>query len=109
VAHDGLLKRAARLRTSQVRPFLVLGIDALIAAASFYLAMLLRFEGRITEPFLSLLPSFMLLLVCYRVLANTLFRLHRWSFLFSGLPDAARVGMAGLFGTGLFLGNRTKG
>ncbi len=50
-----------------------------------------------------ILPLLTLLLVCGRILANLLLRLHRWSFRLSGLPDGARVGVAGLLGTGVFL------
>jgi len=37
------------------------------------------------------------------MLSNLVFRLHRWSFRFSGLADGARVPMAGFFGTALWL------
>ena len=85
------------------RPFLLIGIDGAIVALSFWVAMLLRFEGRISEPYLATLPAFTLLLICERTLVNTVFKLHQWSFRFSGLPDGARVLMAGGVGTGLFL------
>jgi FlaA1/EpsC-like NDP-sugar epimerase len=87
-----------------VRPVLLVGLDAALTAFSFWLAMLLRFEGSITEPYLVTLPAFALLLVCQRVLGNFLFRLHQWSFRFSTLTDGARVAMAGFVGTGFFLG-----
>jgi len=38
------------------------------------------------------------------MLATISMRSHRWSFRFSGLADAVRLWLAGLLGTGLFLG-----
>jgi FlaA1/EpsC-like NDP-sugar epimerase len=81
----------------------ILGLDALIAVASLWLAMLLRFDGSIEAPYLSLLPVYSAVLVMARVGTNWLLRLHRWSFRLSGLQDGARVATAALTGTGTFL------
>jgi FlaA1/EpsC-like NDP-sugar epimerase len=70
---------------------------------SFLLATLVRFEGDIPATYSNLVPQFLLLIAVARVAANFLFRLHRWSFRLSGLPDGFRVVLAGLLGTGLFL------
>ena len=94
----------AILRHSLARPALLIALDGIITILGFWVAMLLRFEGRITEPYLSTLPAFALVLVGQRTLANFLLRLHQWSFRFSGLTDGARVAMSSLAGTGLFLG-----
>jgi FlaA1/EpsC-like NDP-sugar epimerase len=82
---------------------MLLGLDGAIAAASLWLAMLLRFEGAILPVYLETLPAITALLVGSRILANFLLRLHRWSFRFAGLTDAVRVGLAGLLGTGLWI------
>jgi FlaA1/EpsC-like NDP-sugar epimerase len=82
---------------------LLLGLDGLIAASSLWLAMLLRFDGQIRSSYLAALPALIALLVGCRVLANSLLRLHRWSFRFAGLTDAVRVGLAGVLGTGLWI------
>ena len=94
---------AGWLRFSPLRYFLVIAVDATIPALSLWFAMFLRFDGRIVVDYGRHLPLFTVLLVCGRVLANLLLRLHRWSFRLSGLPDGARVGVAGLLGTGVFL------
>ena len=66
--------------------------------------MLLRFEGAIPAAYQVTLLNFGILLVGYRIISSIVFRLHRWSFRFSGLADGARIGMAGLCGSGLLLG-----
>jgi FlaA1/EpsC-like NDP-sugar epimerase len=81
----------------------ILVLDALIAAASLWLGMLLRFEGAIEQPYLANLPAYTLMLLAARTGTNWLLRLHRWSFRLSGLHDGARVGTAVVAGTGVFL------
>ncbi len=91
------------LRWNSSRYVLLLGLDGAIAAACLWFAFILRFEGNIREPYRGALPVLLVILVCSRVLANLLLRLHRWSFRFSGLPDGMRIGIAGVLGTGLFV------
>jgi FlaA1/EpsC-like NDP-sugar epimerase len=91
------------LMTGPHRPLLVLALDGSIACFSLWTAMFLRFEGEISEKYREALPAFLVLLVGSRVLASGTFRVHRWSFRFSSLADGARVGVAGVFGTGAFL------
>ncbi len=81
----------------------VIALDGAIAALSIWIATSLRFEGQITEPYASLLPAYALLLANFRCLASLLFKLHRWSFRYSGLAEGARIGVAAVFGTGIFL------
>lgn len=86
----------------RARAAMILAIDGAITATSFWLAMLLRFEFDLpANTKASLLANIGLLVAC-RVVVAAVFRLHRWSFRFSGLPDGARIAMAGLFGTCLF-------
>jgi FlaA1/EpsC-like NDP-sugar epimerase len=100
----GAMTGVARwLRFSPVRQVVVIAFDVVIPAFSLWFALFLRFEGRIMVEYARILPVLTLLLVCGRILANLLLRLHRWSFRLSGLPDGARVAVAGLLGTGLFL------
>lgn len=93
--------RVPRLR-SRARSFVILGLDAVLASASLASAALLRFEGNVPGYEWSLLLGALPVLLAARVAANAFFRLDRWSYRFSGLTDGARIGMAGLFGTGLW-------
>ncbi|MEM8960349.1 MAG: nucleoside-diphosphate sugar epimerase/dehydratase [Acidobacteriota bacterium] len=86
----------------RTRAAIILGFDGLIAAAGLWLALLLRFEGQVPPEATASYPYYALALMASRVVVNLFFRLHRWSFRFSGLTDGARVAAAGLFGTGLF-------
>lgn len=86
----------------RARPALILVIDAAITALSLWLALLLRFDLTLPASTRHALLANLGLLVACRLLVNVQFRLHRWSFRFSGLTDGARIGMAGLFGTGVF-------
>ena len=99
----GAMKGAASwLRISAVRQALIIGSDALIPAGSLWFALFLRSEAALHD-FLPYLPALTLVLICGRILANFILRLHKWSFRLSGLTDGARVGVAGLLGTGVFL------
>ena len=98
----GALK--ALVASPRVHRFVLLVADAVITAVCFQAAMLLRFEGHISDPYLQTLYPLTLMFAACRVLANLLLGIHRWSFRFSGLSDGARIGMAGLSGTGLLLG-----
>ncbi|MCB1032479.1 MAG: polysaccharide biosynthesis protein, partial [Acidobacteria bacterium] len=91
------------LASSRLRHLLLLGIDGLVGALSLWLAMLLRFEGAIPDVWHVALPRLLILIILARVISSYLFRVHRWSFRFSGLMDGARVGISGVFGTGLFI------
>jgi FlaA1/EpsC-like NDP-sugar epimerase len=82
---------------------IVLLVDGAITTVSLWVALLLRFEGNVEAPYTSLAPTYLAWLVSARISASWIFRLHRWSFRLSGLADGARVVMAGLFGTGLFV------
>ena len=99
----GVAAATGWLRFSPLRHFLVIAVDAAIPVFSLWFATFLRFEGRIPAEYGQALPALLVLLVLARILANAPLRLHRWSFRFSGLADGARVGLAGLLGTGLFL------
>jgi FlaA1/EpsC-like NDP-sugar epimerase len=91
------------IRSGALRTMLLLLFDGLAATVSLWLATLLRFEGHIRTPYLQALPIMAAVLVTSRTVSNMLFKLHRWSFRFSGLTDGMRVGLAGLLGTGLFM------
>ena len=86
-----------------VRFSLVFFFDAVIAIASLWIAMLLRFEGNIEPAYWALLPTYTVVLLGSRFAANLLLRLHRWSFRLSGLHDGARVVVAAAAGTGMFI------
>lgn len=75
----------------------------MICAISLWVALMLRFEGRIDPEYVASLAVYVSSLIGARFIANSLFRLHRWSFRLSGLTDGARVVVAGLVGTGMFV------
>jgi FlaA1/EpsC-like NDP-sugar epimerase len=85
------------------RIIVLLIVDALIATVSLWTAMLLRFEGKIDPEYWAVLPFYVLAIVAARLVVNTSFKLHRWSFRLSGLHDGARVVSAAVVGTGLFV------
>ncbi len=91
------------LVSSRPRHLLLLALDGVVAAVCFWLAMLLRFEGAIPDVWEVAMPRLLILITLARVSSSFLFRVHRWSFRFSGLTDGARMATAGLFGTGLFV------
>jgi FlaA1/EpsC-like NDP-sugar epimerase len=93
----------AQFRVSPLRHYLLLAIDAGLAALSLWFALELRFDWHIRAPYSGAVPGFMAILVFARVAANSVFRVHRWSFRFSSLDDSVRVVLAGLLGTGVFL------
>lgn len=77
--------------------------DGLIAAASLWLALFLRFDGVSHLPFGRDAVAVTGVLVAARILSVAQFRAHRWSFRLSGLADGIRVAKAGVVGTLLFL------
>jgi FlaA1/EpsC-like NDP-sugar epimerase len=79
----------------------ILAVDAALAAVALGAALLLRFDGEIPEPYASALLAVVAILVASRLAANVLGDLHSWSFHLAGLPDAARIALAGLAGTAL--------
>jgi FlaA1/EpsC-like NDP-sugar epimerase len=93
-----------RLSSSPVRQALLLLLDAAITVLCLWSAIMLRFDGHIRQPYSGAFLVLAAFLVGSRLIANILLRLHRWSFRFSGLADGTRIGIAGLLGTGLFLG-----
>src|SRR5512144_2416882 len=78
---------------------LILLIDAAFAAAALAAAVVLRFDGAVPAAYLAVLPAAALLLAASRVACNAVAGLHSWSFRLAGLPDAVRIGMAGLAGS----------
>lgn len=90
-------------RIPWVRSSLVLLMDGLLTCLSLWGALLLRFEGQIWQRYQLVLPIFFVTLVVSRIAANAMLRLQNWSFRYSGLTDASRLGMAGLLGSGLFV------
>lgn len=86
-----------------VRFSVVFFFDAVIAIASLWIAMFLRFEGNVEPVYWGLLPLYTGVLVVSRFAANLALRLHRWSFRLSGLHDGARVVVAAAGGTGIFI------
>ncbi|MBI4915332.1 MAG: polysaccharide biosynthesis protein [Acidobacteria bacterium] len=88
---------------SGFRQVSLLVVDAAIAAVALWVAMLLRFEGQLPAWETKHLGLLILLLVAARVTASVILRLHKWSFRLSGLVDGARIWLAAILGTGLFL------
>lgn len=88
---------------SPLRHLLLVAVDGGAAAISLWVSYLLRFEGNL-ENRAADVSLLMAIVAGSRVLATLAMRSHRWSFRFSGLADAARLWLAGLLGTGVFLG-----
>ncbi len=97
ISEQGFKIRARTRRT------LILAADAMVTALSFVCALLLRFAVVEAWALRQYLPQMLLLLIACRLSWNMVFRLHRWSFRYSGLADGARIGMAGVSGTALFV------
>lgn len=90
------------LRPQTGRQAAVLAFDGAIGATSLLIATVLRFEADIPAAYRESLPIYMVLLVGCRVVSTYMCRLHQWSFRFSGLADAVRIGFGGVIGTALF-------
>jgi FlaA1/EpsC-like NDP-sugar epimerase len=82
---------------------LILLIDAAVVSLAFYLGFVLRFEGRIPTERLAQFRDYLPALVAIRVGLHVLFGLHRWSFRFSGLHEAARLLLVCVAGSGCFV------
>ncbi|MCP3962899.1 MAG: polysaccharide biosynthesis protein [bacterium] len=96
-------QRLSRI-SSRDRALLVGSVDAVITVLSFLAALWLRFSGtELAQRLDNDLLQVMAILIACRLLANYTFRLHLWSFRFSGLADGARIGIAGVSGTALFV------
>ncbi len=101
MAHQ--LQRLRTLTFNQ-RFVLVAVIDALITVASLGVALLLRFDLADAWRPLGAYPGQVVgLLIACRLACVVIFKLHRWSFRLSGLTDGARIVMAGVSGTALFV------
>ncbi len=98
IGFQRLLKIRYRTRTS-----LIVTADSALTVLSFSAAVLLRFTLEEIGGFQAYLPGLVLLLVACRLAWNFFFRLHLWSFRYSGLADGARIGMSGVSGTALFV------
>lgn len=82
---------------------LILVLDAVLIAASLYVAYSLRFDGPIPPEHVAILKRFFPLFMVIRLSLHLGFGLHRWSFRLSGLYEAARLVAASLTGTACFV------
>jgi FlaA1/EpsC-like NDP-sugar epimerase len=92
------------LRIPIVRSIFLVLADGATAAAALAAALYLRFDGLPADLRAGPLALWLLLLAAARMAATGAFGVERWSFRFSGLTDALRVGLAGLAGTLAFCG-----
>ncbi len=86
-----------------VRVGAILALDATAALLALRIAVELRFGPQVPQQYASAMPVAAGLLLLARVPANAALRLHAWSFRMASLPDAVRVGLAGLVGSALFV------
>ena len=93
--------RARWGRAGAVRHWGIVLLDAAAVGFALVAALALRFDGRIPAAYAEEVPAAAALLVAIRLACNAAARLHAWSFRTAGLPDAVRVGLAGLCGTAL--------
>ncbi len=98
IGFQRLLKIRYRTRTG-----LLVTADSILTAVSFVVALLLRFDLEDVRKLQGHLLGIVLLLVACRLVWNFFFKLHLWSFRYSGLADGARIGMSGVSGTALFV------
>ncbi len=96
------IQRLPKIR-HRTRTILIATADSGLIALSFACALLLRFDREDVAQFQDHLPEIVLLLVGCRLAWNLFFKLHLWSYRYSGLADGARIGMAGVSGTALFV------
>jgi FlaA1/EpsC-like NDP-sugar epimerase len=82
---------------------LILVLDGALIAVSLYVAYALRFDGPIPPEHVAILKRFFPLFMVIRLGLHLAFGLHRWSFRFSGLYEAARLVAASLTGTACFV------
>ena len=83
----------------------LMALDALITAFSYVVASVVRFEGAPPPEWLPDLRAAFPLLLASRLLVLWLLKMHRWSFFLSGLEEAARLFLATVGGTVLFVGS----
>ena len=95
-------QRLLKIR-EKTRTILIAIADSLLTVLSLATALLLRFELEEIGQFQDRLPGIVLLLVGCRLAWNVFFKLHLWSYRYSGLADGARIGMSGVSGTALFV------
>ena len=97
------LERLRKVR-EKTRSALVVTADGILTATSFVAAVLLRFDLQEVRELEVFLPGIVVLvLVACRLAWNLFFKLHLWSFRYSGLADGARIVMSGVAGTALFV------
>jgi FlaA1/EpsC-like NDP-sugar epimerase len=81
----------------------IVAFDAVATVCAFWTALYLRLDGRFPPGMAEAAQCALPILLCVRLLASVLARLHRWSFRMSGLAEAVRLGVSGLAGTGVFI------
>lgn len=87
------------LRRAPPRYALILCIDGVVTALSFYLAYLLRFEGRIPAQYLEQFQLTLPVLLAVRLATIMAGSLHRWSFRMAGLNEGVRLVLTTMAGT----------
>jgi FlaA1/EpsC-like NDP-sugar epimerase len=85
------------------RRWLILALDGLFVSCSLYVAYQLRFDGRVPAPYWAQFLHFLPFLVALRVGLHWLFGVHHWSFRLAGLPEGARLVLAELVGSAVFV------
>lgn len=94
-----LLKIWATTNSVAARAVFVLVADALAAALALRMALFIRFNAEVPRALAEALPEVMALLVASRLVSALVLRLHRWSFLMSGIAEAMRLFVAVATGT----------
>jgi FlaA1/EpsC-like NDP-sugar epimerase len=85
------------------RTVMVLVADAAATSLALEAALFIRFNGEVPPSLAQALPQILLVLVCARIVAVLASGMHRWSFLMSGIAEAARLAVAVGAGSFLFL------
>lgn len=94
---------ATRRTFSGLRRVLMLVVDGVATFAALHVAMWLRFDADVPEPYARVLPLTAAVLLAIRLSANAFSDLHRWSFRLAGFSDALRIVIAAVAGSLLFV------
>ena len=95
----GMLQQGYGARLNVPTHVIVVSLDAIGTVMALQLAVWLRFDGAVPGRPLAAVSAVLPALLVARLVCNVAAGIHRWSFRQAGLPDALRVGTAGLAGT----------
>lgn len=90
-------------KIKNVPGFIILFIDLIIVFVSIWIAFLLRFNFKIPELEISLMPYVLLTMISIRLIIYMLLKTHRSIIRYTGIQDNVRVFIANILGSFIFL------